>query len=97
MGVQMMTIPELVAQALGSFLTLETKGLFASSQARLTELLPFAAIRECEEHGWMTDRSDPHARERAFLVLGRTRLPASFRTRAAKRAHSARLQEQRPR
>ena len=23
------------------------------------------AIRECEEHGWMRDRSDPHARERA--------------------------------
>jgi hypothetical protein len=43
MGVQMMTIPELVARALGSFLTLETKGLFASSYARLTELLPFAA------------------------------------------------------
>jgi hypothetical protein len=43
MGVQMITIPELLAQALGSFLTLETKGLFASSHARLTELLPFAA------------------------------------------------------
>jgi hypothetical protein len=39
----MITIPELVVQALGSFLTLETKGLFASSHARLTELLPFAA------------------------------------------------------
>jgi hypothetical protein len=24
------------------------------------------AIRECEEHGWMRDRADPHARERAF-------------------------------
>jgi len=24
------------------------------------------AIRECEEHGWMQDRADPHARERAF-------------------------------
>jgi hypothetical protein len=23
-------------------------------------------IRECEEHGWMQDRADPHARERAF-------------------------------
>ncbi|MGF6426561.1 hypothetical protein ABIE91_001781 [Bradyrhizobium elkanii] len=23
------------------------------------------AIRECEEHGWMQDRADPHARERA--------------------------------
>jgi hypothetical protein len=24
------------------------------------------AIRECGEHGWMQDRADPHARERAF-------------------------------
>ncbi|WP_249137713.1 hypothetical protein [Bradyrhizobium tropiciagri] len=24
------------------------------------------AIRECEEHGWMQDRVDPHARKRAF-------------------------------
>jgi hypothetical protein len=24
------------------------------------------AIRECEEHGWMQNRADPHARERAF-------------------------------
>lgn len=24
------------------------------------------AIRECEEHGWMQDRADPHAGERAF-------------------------------
>lgn len=24
------------------------------------------AIRECEDHGWMLDRADPHARERAF-------------------------------
>ena len=26
------------------------------------------AIRECEEHGWMQDRADPHARERALDV-----------------------------
>ncbi|TFV36947.1 hypothetical protein [Bradyrhizobium niftali] len=26
------------------------------------------AIRECEEHGWMLDRADPHARERAFDI-----------------------------
>jgi hypothetical protein len=24
------------------------------------------AIRECEEHGWMQDRSDPHARDHAI-------------------------------
>jgi len=26
------------------------------------------AIRECEEHGWMQDRADPHARERAVVA-----------------------------
>jgi hypothetical protein len=26
------------------------------------------AISECEEHGWMQDRADPHACERAFAV-----------------------------
>jgi hypothetical protein len=25
-------------------------------------------IRECEDHGWMRDRADPHARERAFAI-----------------------------
>ena len=29
------------------------------------------AIRECEEHGWMQDRADPHARERAFETAKR--------------------------
>jgi hypothetical protein len=29
------------------------------------------AIRECEEHGWMQDRADPHARERAFDIAHR--------------------------
>ena len=29
------------------------------------------AIRECEEHGWMQDRADPHARDRAFDVARR--------------------------
>ncbi|MDA9467039.1 hypothetical protein [Bradyrhizobium sp. CCBAU 53415] len=28
------------------------------------------AIRECEEHGWIQDRADPHARERAFDIAG---------------------------
>jgi len=31
-------------------------------------LLEAGAIRECEEHGWMQDRADPHARERAFAA-----------------------------
>ncbi|MDX3971618.1 MAG: hypothetical protein QHD01_34145 [Bradyrhizobium sp.] len=26
------------------------------------------AIRECEHHGWMQDRADPHARERAYEI-----------------------------
>ena len=28
-------------------------------------------IRECEEHGWMQDRADSHARERAFDIARR--------------------------
>jgi hypothetical protein len=31
----------------------------------ISTLLDAGAIRECEQHGWMQDRSDPHARERA--------------------------------
>jgi hypothetical protein len=31
-------------------------------------LLEARAIRECEEHGWMVDRTDPHAHERAFDI-----------------------------
>jgi hypothetical protein len=26
------------------------------------------AIRECDEHGWMQDRADPHAREGALAA-----------------------------
>ena len=29
------------------------------------------AIRECDEHSWMRDLADPHARERAILVARR--------------------------
>jgi hypothetical protein len=43
MGVQMITIPELVAQTLASFLTSDTRDRFGSSHARLAEVLPFAA------------------------------------------------------
>ena len=39
----MITIPKLVAKALGSFLTAETKDLFGTSHARLSEILPYAA------------------------------------------------------
>jgi hypothetical protein len=34
-------------------------------------LLETGTIRECEEHGWMRDRADPHARERAFDIASR--------------------------
>jgi hypothetical protein len=29
------------------------------------------AIRECEPHGWMQDRADPHARAHAFDIARR--------------------------
>jgi len=31
-------------------------------------LLEAGAIRECEEHGWIQDRADPHAHQRALAV-----------------------------
>ena len=31
-------------------------------------LFEAGAIRECETHGWMQDRADPRARERALLI-----------------------------
>jgi hypothetical protein len=34
-------------------------------------LIEAGAIRECEEHGWMKDRADPHARERALVASRR--------------------------
>jgi hypothetical protein len=37
------------------------------------------AIRECEEHGWMQDRADPHAREHA-LDIARRDPPAGVST-----------------
>ena len=49
----MITIPEVVAQALGSFLTSDTKNRFGSSDARLAEVLPFAARLTQEAHASM--------------------------------------------
>jgi hypothetical protein len=40
------------------------------------------AIRECEEHGWMQDRADPHARDSAFQVA-RTDPPAGVLSQVA--------------
>jgi len=39
----MITIPKLTAEALGSFLASETRGLFGSSHGELSDLLPYAA------------------------------------------------------
>jgi hypothetical protein len=41
------------------------------------------AIRECEEHGWMQDRADPHARERAFDIARQHPPDGFFRGEAA--------------
>lgn len=40
------------------------------------------AIRECEDHGWMQDRADPHARERAF-AFARQHAPPGVPTQQA--------------
>ena len=40
------------------------------------------AIRECENHGWMQDRADPHARERA-LEVARQDVPPGLSPEAA--------------
>jgi hypothetical protein len=40
------------------------------------------AIKECEEHGWMQDRADPHARDHA-LDLAREERPAGISPQAA--------------
>jgi hypothetical protein len=39
----MITLPELAAEALGSFLASDMKGRFGTSHARLAEIVPFAA------------------------------------------------------
>ena len=39
----LITVPEMVVEALGSFLAAETRGRFGASHAELAELLPFAA------------------------------------------------------
>jgi hypothetical protein len=41
------------------------------------------AILECEEHGWMQDRADPHARERAFDMARLAAPPGVSRNAAA--------------
>lgn len=43
------------------------------------------AIRECATHGWMQDRADPHARERAFDIA-RAEPPPGVSAQAAAHA-----------
>ena len=38
-------------------------------------LLEAGAIRECEEHGWMSDRTDPHTRQHAIEIARSDPLP----------------------
>ena len=40
------------------------------------------AIRECEEHGWMKDRTDPHARQRAVEIARKQPPPGISRDQA---------------
>jgi hypothetical protein len=37
----------------------------------ISVLLEADAIRECEEHGWMIDRADPYASDRALAIARR--------------------------
>jgi hypothetical protein len=43
----------------------------------ISALQEAGAVRECEDHGWMRDRADPHARERAFAIARESRRPGS--------------------
>ena len=45
-------------------------------------LLEAGAICECEEHGWMKDRTDPQARQRAIeIARSIRRLPSRWSMR----------------
>jgi hypothetical protein len=51
----------------------------------ISVLLEAGAIRECEEHGWMRDRADPHARERVLLVSRQDPPPGNLSGRGGRR------------
>jgi hypothetical protein len=43
-------------------------GLLSGLCVAISVLREAGAVRECEEHGWMNDSCDPHARERALTM-----------------------------
>ena len=50
-------------------MTKTRKPAFRTAHAWAISVLQEAgAIRECEEHGWMRDRADPHARDHAVDI-----------------------------
>ena len=49
----------------------------------ISVLQDVGAIRQCETHGWMQDRADPHARARAFDIARRDSPPGVSRRAAA--------------
>ncbi len=50
-------------------MTKEPRSVIRSLRGWAISILQEAgAIRECETHGWMQDRADPHARDRAFDI-----------------------------
>ena len=64
-------------------MTKERRPAIRTLRGRAISVLAEArAIRECEEHGWMQDRADPHARERAFHIA-RTDPPTGVSLQAA--------------
>jgi len=64
-------------------MTRERRSAFRTRRGWAISVLQEAgAIRECEEHGWLQDRADPHARERAFDVA-RQDPPAGVSPQAA--------------
>jgi hypothetical protein len=64
-------------------MTRESRPAIRTLRGWATSVLQEAgAIRECEEHGWMQDRADPHARERAF-DFARRNPPAGVSSEAA--------------
>jgi hypothetical protein len=74
----------------------------------ISALQEAGAIRECEEHSWMQDRADPHARERAFAAARRNppdgvspdgavaAARSAIRARSARQTHKFRVVWRRP-